>query len=73
MAAGGIQAPKGLPGSVVFFDCNTMHGSNGNLSPTPRVNLFAVYNSVENPITEPFGDRPPRPEYLAERDIQNLC
>ncbi|MBN83406.1 MAG: ectoine hydroxylase [Planctomycetaceae bacterium] len=65
-----IVAPKGPAGSVVFFDCNTMHGSNGNLSPTPRVNLFAVYNSVENAVVDPFCDRRPRPEYLAERTIE---
>lgn len=64
-----IVAPKGPAGSVVFFDCNTMHGSSGNLSPVPRVNLFAVYNSIENRLTDPFCDRPPRPEYLAERTL----
>ena len=62
-----IVAPKGPAGSVVFFDCNTMHGSNGNLSPTPRINLFAVYNRTDNALGEPFCDHPPRPEYLAER------
>ncbi|MFY9253217.1 MAG: phytanoyl-CoA dioxygenase family protein [Fuerstiella sp.] len=67
-----IVAPKGPAGSVLFFDCNTMHGSNGNLSPSPRVNLFAVYNSVDNAIVDPFCDRPPRPEYLAERSIEAI-
>ncbi|MCA9064941.1 MAG: phytanoyl-CoA dioxygenase family protein [Planctomycetaceae bacterium] len=62
-----IVAPKGAAGSVVFFDCNVMHGSAGNLSPTPRINLFAVYNSTENQLVEPFCEHPPRPEYLAER------
>lgn len=62
-----IVAPKGEAGSVIFFDCNTMHGSNGNLSPDPRVNLFSVYNSVENALVEPFCGLDPRPEYLAER------
>ena len=65
-----IVAPKGPAGSVVFFDCNTMHGSAGNLSPTPRINLFAVYNSVENAVVDPFCDRPPRPDYLAEREAE---
>ena len=67
-----IVAPKGPAGSVVFFDCNTMHGSNGNLSPTPRVNLFSVYNSVANAVVNPFCDRPPRPEYLAERTVEPI-
>jgi ectoine hydroxylase len=67
-----IVAPKGPAGCVVFFDCNTMHGSCGNLSPTPRVNLFAVYNSVENAVARPFCQRPPRPDYLAERAVVAL-
>src|SRR5690625_2328254 len=29
----GIVAPKGLAGSVVFFDSNLMHGSAGNITP----------------------------------------
>jgi len=66
---GGIVAPKAGPGSVILFDSNTMHGSNGNMSPQPRINLFAVYNSVENGLKYPFGDQPPRPNYLAEREI----
>lgn len=66
---GGIVAPKGPPGSALFFECNLMHGSSGNLSPYPRTNLFIVYNSVENRVVEPFGDRPPRPEFLAEREV----
>lgn len=65
---GGIHAPKGEAGSALFFECNLMHGSTGNLSPYPRSNLFVVYNSVENTAQEPFGSRPPRPEFLAERD-----
>lgn len=65
----GMLAPKGDPGSAVFFECNLMHGSCGNLSPYPRTNFFIVYNSLENRAVEPFGDRPPRPEYLAERDF----
>jgi ectoine hydroxylase len=66
---GGIEAPKGGPGSAVLFECNTMHGSVGNLSPRPRTNFFIVYNSVDNSLVEPFGGLPPRPEFLAERDV----
>lgn len=64
---GGLVAPTGPAGSALFFECNTMHGSAGNISPYPRTNLFLVFNSVENAVVEPFGERPPRPEYLAER------
>lgn len=67
-----IVAPKGAAGSVVLFDCNTMHASSGNLSINPRVNLFAVYNSMENRLVEPFCDQPPRPEHLAERTFKPL-
>lgn len=65
----GIVAPKGSPGSAVVFDCNTMHGSTGNLSPYARTNLFLVFNSVENRLEAPFGGKRPRPEFLGERDI----
>lgn len=68
-----IVAPKGPAGSVVFFDCNTMHGSNGNLSPVPRINLFGVYNHVDNSVLQPFCDREPRPEYLAERSVDVIA
>lgn len=64
---GGIQAPKGPAGSVVLFDCNTMHGSNSNISPYPRSNLFFVYNSVENALGKPRFGLTPRPEYIATR------
>ncbi len=66
---GGIVAPKGPPGSTLFFECNLMHGSAGNLSPYPRTNLFLVYNSVENVVQPPFGGMPPRPAFLSERDV----
>jgi ectoine hydroxylase len=64
---GGITAPKGPPGSGLFFECNLMHGSSGNMSPQPRVNLFLVFNSQENQLREPYGSTPPRPEFLGER------
>jgi len=64
---GGIQSMKGPPGSVVFFDCNTMHGSNSNISPYPRANLFMVYNSVENRLDAPRRGLKPRPEFIAAR------
>ncbi|MCG6158302.1 ectoine hydroxylase [Rubinisphaera margarita] len=72
IAENGIVAPKGPAGSVIFFECNTMHGSAGNLSSTPRNNVFAVYNAVSNGLVDPFCDCPPRPDYLAERKITPL-
>ncbi|MBM7335539.1 MAG: ectoine hydroxylase [Alcanivorax sp.] len=65
---GGIQAPKGPPGSLLLFECNTLHASNKNLSPWPRSNLFFVYNSVDNGLEEPYGDTKARPHFLANRD-----
>lgn len=65
---GSIDAMLAPAGSVVFFDCNAMHGSPGNLSPHPRHNVFFVFNSVENHLVTPFGGGPPRPGFLAERE-----
>jgi ectoine hydroxylase len=65
---GGIVAPTGPAGSVLFFDCNTMHGSNSNISPLSRSNVFFVYNSVENALDEPYCGLKPRPEHIAARE-----
>ncbi len=64
---GGIEAVTAPAGSVVFFDCNTMHGSSGNISPWPRANVFMVYNSIENTLNPPKYGLDPRPEYIARR------
>lgn len=69
---GGIVAPKGPAGSAVFFDCNLMHGSAGNLSPFPRTNVFLVYNSTENRLQQPFAGTKPRPFFIAEREPVTL-
>jgi len=66
---GGMTAPKGDGGSVVFFECNIMHGSNSNITPWPRHNIFFVYNSVENTLVKPFCGLNPRPEFIASRDF----
>ncbi len=68
VARGGIRTATGPAGTTVFFDCNTMHGSNGNISPFPRSNVFIVYNAVSNRLVAPFGPARPRPGFLAERD-----
>lgn len=65
--AGGITQATGPAGTTVFFDCNTMHGSNGNITPAPRSNVFIVYNAVSNRVGAPYGPRKPRPGFLAER------
>ena len=65
---GGIHPVCAKAGSVVFFDCNTMHASSGNLSPWPRANVFTVYNSVENTLQDPKYGLDPRPEHIATRE-----
>lgn len=68
----GLIAPKGPAGSVLFFECNTLHASSGNISPFPRSNVFFVYNSVENKLEKPFAANSPRPEFLASHDYTPL-
>ncbi|MEQ3635691.1 ectoine hydroxylase [Alcanivorax sp.] len=65
---GGIEAPKGPAGSLLLFECNTLHASNKNMSPWPRSNLFFVYNSVDNKLGKPFAAKEERPEFLAARE-----
>jgi len=64
----GVIAPTGLAGSVTFFECNTMHGSNSNITPFSRSNIFVVYNSLENKLVTPFCGLAPRPNFIAERE-----
>ncbi|WP_028784987.1 ectoine hydroxylase [Thalassobacillus devorans] len=65
---GGISVPTGKAGSITLFESNTMHGSNGNITPYSRNNLFMVYNSVENQLVEPFSGGKERPEFIAVRE-----
>lgn len=64
----GIDTATGPAGSVVFFDCNTLHGSNSNITPAPRSNLFFVFNHIENGLQAPFCEQPPRPAFVADRE-----
>ncbi|MCE3028561.1 ectoine hydroxylase [Salinicola sp. DM10] len=63
--ANGIQAPTGAAGGLLLFDCNTLHGSNANMSPDPRSNAFFVFNRRDNACVRPFGAKQPRPAFLA--------
>lgn len=67
-----IVSAKGNAGSVIIFDCNIMHGSNGNITPYPRSNAFFVYNSINNKLVEPFCGLNSRPDYIAEREFLSL-
>ena len=65
----GIEQFTGPAGSAVFFDCNCMHGSNGNITPFPRSNIFVVFNSVDNACVDPFYAKNPRPTFIGARDF----
>lgn len=66
---GRVATCEGPAGTVVFFECNLMHGSNSNISPDPRRNVFLVYNSIDNALQEPFAAPAPRPDFIASRDF----
>ena len=65
----GIRQIAGPAGSAVMFDSNLLHGSNGNITPFSRSNIFIVYNSVENTLEEPFAAPRPRPQHLGNREF----
>ncbi|MBX5488383.1 MAG: ectoine hydroxylase [Mycolicibacterium hassiacum] len=64
----GITQFTGPAGTALWFDANVMHGSASNITPFPRSNIFLVFNSVENALTDPFAAERPRPEFLAARE-----
>lgn len=70
---GGIATCLGRAGSATMFDANCMHGSNSNITPFGRTNIFVVYNSIENALVEPFAAPQPRPTFLAERDARPIA
>jgi len=62
-----IETVTGGKGDVLFFDCNTMHGSTNNMSPIGRTTLFMVFNSVHNPQEDvPYANKcaKVRPDYF---------
>ena len=63
----GMAAPKGMPGSVLFFGGNMVHGSSNNISPFDRKLILVTFNSVRNapPVTEKS-----RPGFLMSRDTE---
>lgn len=70
VAAGGITAPTGPAGSVVFMHVNTLHGSTANLSPWPRRMITLTYNAMSNKATS----RSTRPSHIVydDRDLEAL-
>ncbi|GAA4419592.1 ectoine hydroxylase [Georgenia halophila] len=68
----GIDQFTGAAGSALWFDSNIMHGSGNNITPFPRSNIFMVFNSVENALTEPYAAPAARPQHIANRDFTPL-
>ncbi|HEX9833633.1 MAG TPA: phytanoyl-CoA dioxygenase family protein, partial [Mycobacterium sp.] len=68
----GINQFTGPAGTALWFDANVLHGSGSNITPFPRSNIFLVFNSVHNPLSEPFAAATPRPEFLASRSARAL-
>lgn len=69
----GLHVSTGAAGSMILFDSNTLHASNGNVTPDRRSNVFAVYNSVDNALVEPFEAPMRRPGFLGSRDFTPLA
>jgi hypothetical protein len=65
----GIDAPKGVAGSLLLFDANIIHGSAPNMSPFDRTVIIVSYNSTGN---LPHTVDVPRPAFLASRDYRAL-
>ena len=61
---GGIVAPKGISGSMLFFHGCLVHGSPSNMSPWNRVIVYLSLCAVSNHITQ-FN----RPEYIAHQNF----
>ena len=61
--AHGMVAPKGPPGTGLFFNGCLAHASAPNISPWPRNNVYSSLNRTDNAIT-----RHERPEFYAARD-----
>lgn len=66
---GGIVAPVGSRGSVLFFHSNIAHASVPNISPYNRRVIIITYNSIKN---IPISQDKPRPEFLVCRNYAPL-
>lgn len=67
---GGLVAPTGAAGSVIFMNVNTLHGSTANLSPWPRSMVTLTFNAMSNKATSPSI----RPRHIVpdDRDVPPL-
>lgn len=68
LAAGrALVAPKGPPGSVLFFHPNIVHGSASNISPFDRIVVLVTYNAVNN---TPRHHGAARPDFLCSQNFR---
>ena len=51
-------------GGVSVHHPNIVHGSNANMSPDPRSNVFFVFNRRDNACGEPYAAKKRRPRFL---------
>ncbi|MBT6277199.1 MAG: proline hydroxylase [Chromatiales bacterium] len=63
----GLFAPKGPPGTGLFFHGCMAHASGVNLTPWPRNIVYSSLNRTDNGIT-----RHGRPEFYANREVKTL-
>lgn len=61
----GIDVLTGEPGDALFFDCNLLHASPGNLSPWSRETAFLVYDALANRPRVRSPGSVPRPRHVA--------
>ena len=64
VAEGGMEAPKGPPGTALIFGDIMVHGSSANMSPHPRSIFSLILNPVGNAQT-----RFKRPDHQHHRDF----
>ncbi|MGQ0674762.1 MAG: phytanoyl-CoA dioxygenase family protein [Rhodospirillales bacterium] len=64
VAEGGLEAPKGPPGTALIFGDLLVHGSPSNMSPHPRSIFSLILNPVGNAQT-----RFKRPDHQHHRDF----
>jgi len=57
----------GKPGDVFFFDCNILHGSGHNMSPTSRKTLIYACAEMDN---RPKVVENPRPDWVVAREFE---
>ena len=67
IAENGLFAPKGPPGTGLFFHGCMAHASGVNLTPWPRNIVYSSLNRTDNSIT-----RHGRPEFYANREFKTL-